>query len=189
MSPRYRPSDVNSHDIDDVIYDSPLVSVNTDKIAPLPANNEEIYKPEGRPFVPEFPCGQQTLDEMRREGTYEDSNGKNYIVNSDSLRTFSEGLKYDEGKEPLDLIPSGPLFEVARVLAFGAKKYERYNWRKGMAWTRVASASLRHIYKWLNGETIDPETGCNHLAHAAVNLLFLLEYKDTHTEKDDRYKA
>jgi hypothetical protein len=199
MSPRYRPSEVNSDDIDDIIYGSPLVSVDSGKIAPFPANESVIYSPAEHSItssIPEFPCTPGFT--VGQGSTTISRGGAEYVVNSADIHTLNtyvkeeiknEGLKYDEGKEPLDLIPTGPLFEVARVLAFGAKKYERYNWRKGMQWSRVAAASLRHIYKWLNGETIDPETGCNHLAHAAVNLLFLLEYKDTHTKKDDRYSA
>lgn len=78
--------------------------------------------------------------------------------------------------------------EIAQVLDFGAQKYDAHNWRVGISWTRVASAVLRHIYKWIAGQNKDEESGLSHLAHAACGLLFLLTYEKTRTEFDDRYK-
>ena len=42
------------------------------------------------------------------------------------------GIKYDEGKEPLDLLSPVALFKIARVIEFGKNKYSANNWRKGM---------------------------------------------------------
>lgn len=99
------------------------------------------------------------------------------------------GKKNDDGKPPMSLLPSEPLFEVARVFAFGAKKYATFNWAKGIGWLRVMSAVLRHCYQWLAGQDKDPETSLSHLAHAVCGLLFLLEYSNSHKELDDRYKG
>lgn len=74
----------------------------------------------------------------------------------------------------------------ARVLMFGAKKYEKNNWKKGMDWSRMYDAALRHIFASLNGEDIDPESGEDHLAHARCCLGFLLEYKSKNIGSDDR---
>lgn len=98
-----------------------------------------------------------------------------------------EGVKYDEGKRRLSLLPTGPLEEVVRVLEFGANKYGDYNWRNGMNWSRVIDAVLRHIFKWLQREENDEESGLPHLAHAACGLLFLLQYKEDFASLDDRY--
>jgi hypothetical protein len=95
-------------------------------------------------------------------------------------------VKHDAAKVPLGLLPPGPLTEIAWVLDHGAKKYGRDNWRGGMKWTRLYSAVLRHLFAWARGENNDPETGRSHLAHAACALLFLLEYRSTHPELDDR---
>jgi hypothetical protein len=102
--------------------------------------------------------------------------------------TLEEGTKYDGGKPPLELIPTKPLLQIAEVLEFGRKKYDAHNWRKGMAWSRLYGAALRHIYASLDGVDLDSESGHDHLAHAACCLLFLLEYKTTATGTDDRYK-
>ena len=89
----------------------------------------------------------------------------------------------------LDLLPVGPLVEVGRVFTFGAGHYGDRNWEYGFAWSRCYGAIVRHLWKWFLGEDCDDESGCNHLAHAVANALFLLEYSRTHTEFDDRPKS
>lgn len=96
------------------------------------------------------------------------------------------GKKSDAGKPRLELISPIATFKKARVYTFGAEKYGKDNWRKGLAWGRVIGACLRHIFAWLSGEDNDEETGLSHLAHAACCLDFLLEYEETHKELDDR---
>lgn len=98
-----------------------------------------------------------------------------------------EALKYDDNKLPLDLLPPEALEEIARVLQHGAKKYDAHNWRKGMKWSRLYAAHLRHLFAWAVGENIDPESGLRHLAHAGCCLLFLLTYQATETGEDDRF--
>lgn len=101
---------------------------------------------------------------------------------------MSEGLKYDNGKVPLELLPVEALTEIAKVLAFGAEKYGRHNWRKGMAWSRLVGAILRHLFAWVQGENKDPESGLSHLAHAGCDILFLLTYALNNSGTDDRHK-
>lgn len=100
---------------------------------------------------------------------------------------MSKALKLDQGKIPLELLPFESLAEVGKVLAFGAEKYGRYNWRSGMEWTRLVGAVLRHLFAWMRGEHLDPESGLSHLAHAACGLLFLLAYEINQVGTDDRY--
>lgn len=97
------------------------------------------------------------------------------------------GVKYDNGKPRLGLIPRSALEAEATVLGFGADKYGVYNWRKGMDWMRLVDAALRHIYAFADGETFDPESGEHHLAHARCCLGFLIEYSQSHPEGDNRY--
>ena len=99
------------------------------------------------------------------------------------------GYKADHDKPDMSLLSSIALVEMARVMTYGKKKYTANNWRTGMVWTRPIAASLRHIFAWLGGETYDPETGINHLAHAACGLMFALEFEKTHPDKDDRWKG
>jgi len=97
--------------------------------------------------------------------------------------------KHDQGKPRFELIPATALAEVAKVMAFGAGKYGDHNWRTGpdfFTWTRLSGALLRHTFAWMRGEDLDPETGLSHMAHAACNALFLLEYITVKLGKDDR---
>lgn len=97
------------------------------------------------------------------------------------------GVKFDGGKPEMDLLPGEALIDISKGFAFGAKKYGRFNWRKGIAWSRVYSALQRHLSAWNAGEDFDPESGLNHLAHAGCNLMFLLSFLQEHPELDDRY--
>lgn len=97
------------------------------------------------------------------------------------------GAKFDEGKARFDLLPFEALEEVAKVMAFGATKYQDHNWRGGFIFSRPAAAALRHLTSWLRGEENDPESGLSHLAHCACCVLFLLTFVKTETGRDDRY--
>jgi len=90
----------------------------------------------------------------------------------------SEGKKFDQGKDRWDLLPIAAIRHVLYVLNFGAKKYGAWNWTKVPdARNRYYSALMRHVTAWYGGENLDPETGIHHLAHAACNALFLLEFE------------
>lgn len=100
----------------------------------------------------------------------------------------STGKKHDGGKPSMALLSPAALIEVAKVLDFGAKKYDAWNWKGGFKWGRLASAVLRHIFAWLSGEDKDPETGLSHLAHAMCGLMFLVDFEVNKIGEDDRYK-
>lgn len=98
------------------------------------------------------------------------------------------GVKFDADKPRMDLFSTIWLNGVARVLAFGAKKYAADNWRKGMARRRLIGASLRHITAYNAGEDNDQETGLSHLDHASCCLMFARELHETKPDTDDRFK-
>jgi len=84
-------------------------------------------------------------------------------------------FKDDLGKPRLDLVPPMALLEVAKVMTYGASKYQVGNWAKdGSTYNRYYAACMRHMLQWQSGENLDCETDLNHIAHAASNLLFLL---------------
>lgn len=93
------------------------------------------------------------------------------------------GRKFDGGKLQYGLTPSLALKEMVRVLTYGAEKYEPGNWKHVPdAQRRYFDALQRHLWSWKEGEQNDPESGMNHLAHAACCLYFLLE-RDLFTEE------
>jgi hypothetical protein len=88
----------------------------------------------------------------------------------------NKGRKYDYEKPQLYLLPPKTLYEVGKVLTFGAEKYDPHNWRKvDDLQNRYSSAAMRHILAHIDGEDLDEETGLSHLAHAICCLMFKLE--------------
>lgn len=83
--------------------------------------------------------------------------------------------KDDEGKPKLSLLPINAKKEIAKVFDFGAKKYGRDNWKLCKDKNRYVDATLRHIDAYIDGEELDTESKLNHIAHAAANLMILLE--------------
>lgn len=93
--------------------------------------------------------------------------------------------KDKDGKPDLTLLPYDPLVAVSMVLAYGANKYSRDNWRGGDAVSYVGAA-LRHLHAWSDPEwsSRDVETGESHLAHAAASILFAIELERKSNEHD-----
>jgi hypothetical protein len=103
---------------------------------------------------------------------------------------MSQADRFNEGKPKLSYLLefSNAGREIAGVCEFGAKKYSRNNYKKGLPYTETIDAALRHITKFLDGKDIDEESGCHHMAHAAWGCMALLEFINTHPEFDDRGK-
>lgn len=97
-----------------------------------------------------------------------------------------DGKKFDEGKPKLSFVARTLLIAIASVMAPGAVKYGRDNWKGGMLWSRPYDALLRHLTAWWDGENKDPESGMSHLWHAACELMFLVEYEAKKVGQDDR---
>lgn len=115
-----------------------------------------------------------------------------------------------------DLIPAGPLLELALHYGRGALKYDSHQWRQGYEWEKSGAAIDRHVNWWRRGYDYDvcsnePEgclhekggvpwsdlsstpdtcynhTGSHHMAAVAWHAFLLLEFKDTHPGHDNRY--
>ena len=99
---------------------------------------------------------------------------------------LTEGLKYDTDKPRMDLIAPDAEVLLAKVLSFGAEKYDDRNWELGMDWGRVYAAAQRHLTSFWSGEDNDPETGLPHLAHAYCCVMFLIAYQQRGIGKDTR---
>ena len=114
-----------------------------------------------------------------------------------------------------DLIPAGPLKELAEHFGVGATKYADHQWRAGYEWMKSYSAMVRHQTEFLAGRDYDVcsndptgcshvdtegrpfvavrenacfhHTGSHHMVCVAWHALVLLEFKDFHPGFDDRY--
>lgn len=122
----------------------------------------------------------------------------------------TQGLRYDTGKERVDLICPIATLGTARVLAKGARKYAEWNWGKGMPWSKVIGSLLRHTYKFMRGEDWDYSPTCddcqkgevgtdnwvcvNHTGEMHVdcigcNAMFLQRYARCNKDLDNRFKG
>lgn len=123
-----------------------------------------------------------------------------------------------KGTKParFDLIPVGPLTELAEHYGIGASKYANHQWRKGYEWSKSYSALMRHLTAFWAGYDFDVcsndpkgcshvdldgepfvairedacfnHTGSHHMAAVAWHSFLLLEFKDAHQGHDDRYR-
>ena len=89
---------------------------------------------------------------------------------------YDAGRKFDGEKPAMDLMPPLMEIEVAKVLTFGAMKYDAENWRYvDDLHARYRSAAKRHINALKQGQMVDPESGLHHAAHAVCCLMFIGE--------------
>jgi hypothetical protein len=98
------------------------------------------------------------------------------------------GTKYDQEKPPMALLDPLALEGLAKVLAFGANKYDAHNWRGGIAYSRLLGAAFRHGFAILRGEDNDPESGLPHVDHLGCCWMFLSNMMKTRPDLDDRWK-
>jgi hypothetical protein len=97
-----------------------------------------------------------------------------------------------KGSKParFDLIPVGPLTELATHYGKGAAKYPRVggrdNWRNGYDWSLSYAALQRHANAFWAGEDTDPETGSKHVTAVAWHAFALAEFMERQRVFDDR---
>ncbi len=100
----------------------------------------------------------------------------------------AEGVKHDQEKARMDLVPKEAMDALGTVLGYGSRKYGDRNWEKGMDWGRVYAALQRHLLAFWSGEDLDPESGLPHLSHVLANGAFLAAYQKRGIGKDTRPK-
>lgn len=95
--------------------------------------------------------------------------------------------RFTEGKNRHDLIPPFVLDELSKVYTYGTIKYDDENYLKGLKWKKeVIGPMLRHLWKWIRGERIDEESGCNHMAMVLWQGFTLMVYDKFSLGSDDR---
>lgn len=100
--------------------------------------------------------------------------------------TSSTGGQKGVKPERFDLIPVGPLTDLARLYGAGAAKYEPRNYERGYEWSKSFGAMQRHAWLWWGGEDTDAETGVPHVINVAWHAFALALFMVTHPEFDDR---
>ena len=136
---------------------------------------------------PEFKAAQENLKKMldySAAGGEPGSLGTSWrhIPNEERRYIFAgeidqhaPGAKLDAGKPRPGLVLKGfrrALMEVAKVGTMGARKYSDNGWEHVPdGFNRYTDAMWRHLLE----EGLDEESGLPHLAHAAWNILAVLE--------------
>lgn len=97
----------------------------------------------------------------------------------------------DPKKLQPSMIPPTFIEGVTQVLMFGAKKYARGNWMRGMSFTDVLDAIKTHTLAIERGEDLDADSGLPHIYHIGCGLAFLSWYQfgpnaAQYTQFDDR---
>lgn len=91
------------------------------------------------------------------------------------------GAKLDSGKLRPGLVLgdfAAALQEVSKVGTYGANKYTDKGWMSVPdAQKRYYDALWRHLLEDAKGLTYDEESSLQHLAHAAWNILALLQFR------------
>lgn len=104
---------------------------------------------------------------------------------SDSNRTKLEkalkehnekALRYNQGKLKWSLIHYKSLEPMIRVLEYGAKKYEPWNWQKGLNKKEILESMMRHLIALMDGQEVDPESQQLHAAHVMCNSMFWIYF-------------
>ena len=84
------------------------------------------------------------------------------------------GVRHNNGKARLDLIPPQALWELGMLYTEGAKKYPSdRNWEEGLSYDVYIAAIYRHLLKFLCGEDCDQETDIHHLIAITWNAIGL----------------
>ena len=97
-----------------------------------------------------------------------------------------KALHFSSGKLGLDQLDVEFLCEMALVLNFGEYKYERDNWKQGSDYHEIFGSIFRHYAAFALGENLDTESGLSHLAHIAIDAMFLFYWEQNGVGFDDR---
>lgn len=95
-------------------------------------------------------------------------------------------VRHNEGKLPIDLVPTSAIMAMASVLNYGKSKYDKRQWEKGNHYSVPYASIMRHLLAFWDGEDLDPESNLPHVEHIIMNAAMLVEYYKKYKKLDDR---
>ena len=121
-------------------------------------------------------------------------NGYNlYFFDSELELIKEEPKKFNSGKPRTDLISGEFILGLGQALQYGADKYgedkadvPNYLKGDGHLYSDLIGSLERHVAYFKSGVNIDEESGLEHLLLAAVNAMFLYNYRISGKGKDNR---
>lgn len=104
------------------------------------------------------------------------------INDSGNRRKFKTGAVRDMeiGKGRCDLLPACAILRLSKHYEEGAKKYEDRNWEKGIPISSMIDSALRHLLKYLDGQTDE-----DHLVASAWNIMGAMWMEEKHPSLQD----
>lgn len=133
-----------------------------------------------------YPCSDCVYSEFQTkppsEWVQEDIKPHPVIKDSGERTQFASGAVRDmhEGKGRCDLLPMCVMLRLARHYEAGAIKYSDRNWEKGIPAHSFADSALRHMFKYMDGQTDE-----DHLIAAIWNLCGLAWTEEKHPDLMD----
>ena len=96
-----------------------------------------------------------------------DSGIKDSGIKDGEMTVFASGAVRDKktGKGRCDLLPACVLLRLAKHYERGAERFGPYNWQKGIPCHSFVDSALRHLLKFMDGQTDE-----DHLIAAIWNL-------------------
>lgn len=101
-----------------------------------------------------------------------------------------QAKRYNQGKPQYSLIDYSALEPLVRVLEFGADKYSRDNWRKGLDQKELLNSLMRHVGDLIDAVNekraeIDHESMLPLIGHIMANAMFYSKFY-TNKKKNGR---
>lgn len=100
----------------------------------------------------------------------------------ESIEHFGTGaIREDKtGKGRCDLLPMCALIRLSKRFEDGNKDHPERNWEKGIPMHSFMDSALRHLFKYLDGQTDE-----DHLCAAAWNIMCAMWTEEKHPEMQD----
>ena len=85
---------------------------------------------------------------------------------------MDKALRYNEGKLDWTLLDFKSLVPLVKVMTYGEKKYNRFNWQKPCEDPRQhLQSAMRHLISLIDGEETDKESMQRHTGHIMANMM------------------
>lgn len=143
-------------------------------------------------------CNKRWEDEKKMQDSNIKSNPYKYYA--ESTRELKESvevepsvsaggsLRFNKGKPEFSHLSPDFILELMKTMTSANSKYPYLNYTLKQDIRTASDSLMRHFLSFQNGDDIDAESGCHHLAHVAINAMIMFEnLKDFGDEVDTRY--
>lgn len=94
------------------------------------------------------------------------------MLNQSYMMEKEKSDRFNNGKTQWSIVDFKSIESLPKVLEFGAKKYSRDNWKKGLDLNQILDSMSRHLFELIDGNYLDEESGLSHMGHIMCNAMF-----------------